>query len=89
MRRSRANRDNSARMSTAVLSGVFALAGVMVGGVVNLRVALWQEQRREAREVRPVARLVMLELGHMQAVLFADAHREPGYRITRKSAGSR
>jgi hypothetical protein len=53
----------------------------MVGGVLNLRVAQWQEQRREAREVRPVARLVMHELGEMQAVLFADAHRQPEYRM--------
>jgi hypothetical protein len=68
-------------MWTAVLSGVFALAGVMVGGALNLRVAQWQEQRREAREVRPVARLVMHELGEMQAVLFADAHRQPEYRM--------
>ena len=63
---------------TAAISGPL---GVVVGGVLNASAALWQERRRERREARPMARLVMTELTETQAVLIADAHREPEYRM--------
>src|SRR4051812_42996778 len=68
-------------MSAAVLSGAFALVGVIVGGFVNGAVTRWQERRREFREARPAARLVMRELSEMQSILNANARREDAYRV--------
>ena len=71
--------DESYRLTAAI----FGLLGVIVGGVLNAGAALWQERRRERREARPTARLVMTELTEIQAVLIADVHREPEYRMGR------
>ena len=61
-------------------AAIFGIIGVIVGGLLNGAVAAWQQRRRERRAARPAARAVMDELSEMQAVLFADAHREPEYR---------
>lgn len=62
-------------------AAIFGLFGVIVGGVLNTAAGLWQERRRERREARPTARLVMTELSEIQAVLTADARRHPEYRM--------
>jgi hypothetical protein len=62
-------------------AAIFGLVGVIVGGVLNGVVATVQERRRERRAARPAARAVMQELSEIQAILFADAHREPEYRM--------
>ena len=62
-------------------AAIFGLLGVVVGGVLNLAAGLWNERRRERRDVRPTARLVMTELSEIQAVLLADARREPEYQM--------
>lgn len=62
-------------------AAIFGLLGVIVGGALNVAAAEWQIRRRERREARPAARLVMNELSEIQAILEADARREPEYRM--------
>jgi hypothetical protein len=39
-------------------SGLFALAGVVIGGLLTAVVTFWFERRREARELRTAARVI-------------------------------
>jgi len=61
--------------TAAVIAAAFGLIGVVVGGLLNLAAAVWQEHRRDRLRARPVARLVMRELGDMQGLLYAAAAR--------------
>lgn len=65
----------------AMTAAIFGLVGVIVGGLINGAVSAWQERQREGRTARPAARAVMHELSEMQAILSADAHREPEFRV--------
>jgi hypothetical protein len=70
-----------------VTAAIFGLIGVIVGGLLNGVVALWQERRRELRHARPAARLVMHELTEIQAILQADERRgEVGSQVPAPTA---
>lgn len=64
----------------AMTAAIFGLIGVIAGGLVNGALSVRQERRRERRAARPAARAVMDELSEMQAILSADARREPEYQ---------
>jgi hypothetical protein len=49
-------------VSSAWTSGVFALAGVIIGGSLNLASGVILDHRREQRDIRTVARLIVNEL---------------------------
>jgi hypothetical protein len=49
-------------MNDAILTGVFTLGGVIVGGLLNGGMTLWIERVRDRREARAAARLIRDEL---------------------------
>lgn len=67
--------------TAAVIAAAFGLVGVIVGGVMNLVAAVWQQRHRDRLRARPVARLVMRELGNMQATLHAAAASGGSYQL--------
>lgn len=62
-------------------AAIFGLIGVVVGGLLNLAVAAWHENRRDRLRVRPVARLVMGELRDWQGLLHAAERRGSDYGL--------
>lgn len=58
-------------MSPEVASGVFALAGVVVGGLLNYLVTTAIEERRGRRALRTSARIVGEEVGTNLAIVSA------------------
>lgn len=58
-------------MSTTVASGVFALAGVVIGGLLNYLVTTAIEERRGRRAMRTSARIVGEEVGTNLAIVGA------------------
>lgn len=56
-------------MDQAIVTGLFALSGVLIGGTVNSGTAYWMQRRQERHHLRTVVRLLIPELSSARASL--------------------
>src|SRR4029078_260814 len=60
-----------------VLSAIFGLVGVVVGGLLTGAVSLWQQRRAHRAEARAASRLLSAELSEQHVFLEALVRRDP------------
>jgi hypothetical protein len=66
-------------IATVLTTGALTLCGVVIGGAINLSSGVLLDRRRQQREVRTAARLIVSELSSMRIDLgFALEHKQWG-----------